>query len=208
MKCLFFGGSSEIAQKLAINLHEVDCVSRKKKKIYKKFFKIKDYQNNSLKKIFSSINSKYDNIVIFNGHYESSILTNYLEKEFNKSFDINFKIPMQIAINSIDNQILNKNGSIFFISSIAAESSKIGNAYYSLSKNCLNLAAKIIGREQKKRGIRVNVISLGLVKNKMGISTLLNKKNSKNYLNDKKYIEQILSILKDKKLNLKKILIK
>ena len=31
MKCLFFGGSSEIAQKLAINLHEVDCVSRKKK---------------------------------------------------------------------------------------------------------------------------------------------------------------------------------
>ena len=32
MKCLFFGGSSEIAQKLAINLHEVDCVSRKKKK--------------------------------------------------------------------------------------------------------------------------------------------------------------------------------
>ena len=91
---------------------------------------------------------------------------------------------------------------------IAAESSKIGNAYYSLSKNCLNLAAKIIGREQKKRGIRVNVISLGLVKNKMGISTLLNKKNSKNYLNDKKYIKQILSILKDKKLNLKKILIK
>ena len=208
MKYLFFGGSSEIALKLAANIRDVDCVSRKKKIFYKKFFKVKDYQNKSLKKVFSAINSKYDNIVIFNGHYESSILTNYSEKEFNESFSKNFKIPLQIAISSINNKILNKNGSIFFISSIAAESDEIGNAYYSLAKNCLNFAAKILGKEQKKRGIRVNVISLGLVNNKMGKSTLFSKINEKKFLDSKKYIDLILTKLKDKKVNLKKILIK
>jgi NAD(P)-dependent dehydrogenase (short-subunit alcohol dehydrogenase family) len=208
MKCLFFGGSSEIAQKLALNIRDVDCVSRTRKIFYKKTFKTKDYQNKSLKKIFSEINVKYDNVVIFNGHYENSILTNFSDKEFNLSFNKNFKIPLQIAVSSINNKILNKNGSIFFISSIAAESSETGNAYYSLAKNCLNLAAKILGKEQKKRSIRVNVISLSAINNKMGKSTLFNKNNKKKLLNGKKYISQILTQLKDKKINLKKIIIR
>ena len=208
MKCLFFGGSSEIAQKLALNIRDVDCVSRTRKIFYKKTFKTKDYQNKSLKKIFSEINVKYDNVVIFNGHYENSILTNFSDIEFNLSFNKNFKIPLQIAVSSINNKILNKNGSIFFISSIAAESSETGNAYYSLAKNCLNLAAKILGKEQKKRSIRVNVISLSAINNKMGKSTLFNKNNKKKLLNGKKYISQILTQLKDKKINLKKIIIR
>ena len=77
-----------------------------------------------------------------------------------------------------------------------------------MAKNCLNFAAKILGKEQKKRGIRVNVISLGLVNNKMGKSTLFNKINKKKFLDSKKYIDLILTKLKDKKVNLKKILIK
>ena len=49
MKCLFFGGSSEIAQKLAKNISEVDCVSRKKKFI-KSFLEYKIIKINILKK--------------------------------------------------------------------------------------------------------------------------------------------------------------
>ena len=149
-------------------------------------------------------------MVIFNGHYESSFLTNYSNKEFDLSFSKNFKIPLQIAVNVINNKILNINGSVFFISSFAAETDEIGNAYYSLAKNSLNLAAKILGKEQKDRKVRVNVISLGTINNKMGKSTLISKtnKNKIKYLDDKKYIGKILAILQNKKINLKKVLIK
>ena len=132
------------------------------------------------------------------------------EKDFNNSFNINFKIPIAVATLSINKKILNPNGGIFFISSIAAETSQMGNAFYSIAKNSLNFAAEILGKEQKKRRIRINTISLGLIKNKMGKSVLGVKLKNKNsfYLNDNKFTKQIIKIIKNKKINLKKIIIK
>ena len=210
MKNLFIGGSSDIAKKVAKKLTYVESISRKKSVIYNKNYVVKSYTNKNLNKIFTKFNIKFDNIVIFNGYFSNSFISNYNEKDFNESFNINFKTPITLATLSINSKILNKNSCIFFISSIAAETNQIGNAFYSISKNCLNFAAKILGNEQKKRGIRVNSISLGLVKNKMGKSVLgiKFKKKGSNYLKNDKFVKQLIKIIKNKKFNLKKIIIK
>ena len=210
MKNLFIGGSSDIAKKVAKKLTYVESISRKKSVIYNKNYVVKSYTNKNLNKIFTKFNIKFDNIVIFNGYFSNSFISNYNEKDFNESFNINFKTPITLATLSINSKILNKNSCIFFISSIAAETNQIGNAFYSISKNCLNFAAKILGNEQKKRGIRVNSISLGLVKNKMGKSVLgiKFKKKGSNYLKNDKFFKKLIKIIKNKKFNLKKIIIK
>jgi len=210
MKNLFVGGSSEIAKKIAKKLKFTESVSRTKVSIYNKNYLIKNYSKNNIIKIFKKINKKFDNIIIFNGYFSNSFITNYDEKKFNNSFNINFKTQIYIAYLAINKKIINTNGAIFFISSIAAESSKTGNAFYSISKNCLNFAAKILGEEQKKRGVRINIISIGLVKNKMGKSvwTIKIKNNKSIYLNNNKLISQMIKIIKNKNINLKKIIIK
>jgi len=210
MKNLFIGGSSDIAKKIAKKLTSVENISRKKSALYNKNYIIKSYTKKNINKIFKRPNKKFDNIIVFNGYFSNSFISNYNEKDFNLSFNINFKIPITLAVLSINNRILNKNGCIFFISSIAAETNQIGNAFYSISKNCLNFAAKILGNEQKKRGIRINSILLGIVKNKMGRSVLGMKLKSKNsfYLNNDKFINQLIKVIKNKKINLKKIIIK
>lgn len=210
MKVLFFGGSSNIAIKLAKKIRNVENVSRSQSKVYKKNYLLKKYTKNNIQNIIKKINKKFDNVLIFNGSFSSSFLTSYIEKDFEKIFNQNFKIPLLIANKSLEGKILNKGASIYFISSIAAENYESGNAYYSISKNCLNFAAKILGNEQKNRGMRVNVISLGAVNNEMGkkaINISLNK-IKKNVYKDDSYLKKIIKIIKNKKINLRKIIIK
>ncbi len=210
MKNLFFGGSSEIAIKIAKKIKNTNNISRSKSKVYLKNYLIKNYNSDNIKKILKIINNKFDNIVIFNGAFSGSFLTNYEEKEFNRIFTLNFKIPMLIAQLSLKQKIINKNGAIFFISSVAAETDDPGNAYYSIAKNSLNFGAKILGKEQRKRGIRINVISLGTVKNKMGSTALkiiANNRKKIIYKNNK-FINKIIKLLKNKNLNRKKIIIR
>ena len=210
MKNLFFGGSSEIEIKIAKKIKNTNSISRSKSKVYLKNYVIKNYNSGNIQKILKKINNKFDNIVIFNGAFSGSFLTNYEEKEFNRIFTLNFKIPMLIAQLSLKQKIINKNGAIFFISSIAAETDDPGNAYYSIAKNSLNFGAKILGKEQRKRGIRINVISLGTVKNNMGSNALkiiANNRKKIIYKNNK-FINKIIKLLKNKNLNRKKIIIR
>ena len=181
MSNLFFGGSSDLAKKIASNFKNTDSVtSGKSCNYYRKNFKIKNYhKKNEIKKILKKIDTQYNNIVIFNGIYSSSFLTNFNKKEFLKVFNINYTIPIEIASILIQNKIVKKNGSIIFISSIAADEELIGNAYYSISKHALNFSSKILSNEQRLRGIRINTVSIGLVKNSMGLS-------AKNLSNTKK----------------------
>ena len=153
MRNLFIGGSSEIAIDVAKKLPGSDCISQKKCKFFSNNLKIENYKFQKIKKIVKKIKIKYDNILIFNGFYEKSLLSFFSEKEFEKSFYINLKVPLMFASELISNKILNRDGSIFFFSSIAAKTPKQGNAYYSLSKNTLNFAAQILSDEQKKEVI-------------------------------------------------------
>ena len=209
MKILFFGGSSEIAVKLAKKIKNVDSASRSSNINYKKNYIIKNYNKNNLTKVFKKIKKKYDIILIFNGIYSFSTLSNFDEKDFDKTFNLNFKIPILIAREIVNYKILQNNGSIFFISSIAAEQKHSGNAYYSIAKNSLNFASKILAEEQKNRGLRINVLSLGLVNNKMGklAKNVSIKKNSLNFYKNETFLKKIVTIIKNKKINSKKIII-
>ncbi len=152
MKNLFFGGSSELALDLASSIPSSYSISRKKNKIYKKNYIVKNYSENELSKKLKFIkNTKFDNIIIFNGILNSSFLSNLENKAFLRTIDINLKIPLIISKFCISKKIINRNGCIYFISSMAAIKPEIGNAYYALSKNALNFASKILYLEQKKK---------------------------------------------------------
>lgn len=208
MKNLFFGGSSQIAKSLAKKLNSVENIGRSKCNIYKKNYIVKDYNKRNIDKVLQKVENKYDNILIFNGLFSISFLSSFDEKLFNFVFDKNFKIPMIISSSVIKKRLLNHKGSIILFSSIAANSYDSGNAYYSISKNALNFAGKILSREQKKRGVRINVLSLGIVDNKMGKAAKKISKNKIIIYRNNKYLNKIINILKNKKINGKNIVIK
>jgi len=204
MKNLHFGGSSDIALKIAKHIKNTDAVSSKKiDKGYIKVFKIKNYNFSNICKLEKKITEKYDNILIFNGSYSSSFLSMFDRKKFINDFNINFLIPMEISTFVIQKNILKKNGAIYFISSIAAGEDKIGNASYSISKNALNFSSKILSNEQKKRNIRVNSITLGLIENKMGIKVKKITNTNKKFMSLNKVMKKFKIILKDKNINKK-----
>ena len=82
MKNLFIGGSSELALSVAKKLKNVDNISRSKNRIYKKNKIISNYSNNELKKNIKSLEENYSNILIFNGLYQRSLLTNFNTNKF------------------------------------------------------------------------------------------------------------------------------
>ena len=206
MSNLFFGGSSDIALKIAKNLKSTDAVSSKKvDNSYRKVFEVKNYNYSNLNKLEGEFTEKYNNILIFNGLYSSSFLSLFNRKNFIRYFEINFLIPIEISNFIIKKKILKKNGAIYFISSIAASENLIGNANYSISKNALNFSAKILSNEQNKRNIRVNTISLGLIKNQMGIKVRKMTNTNKKFVSIKDVIKKIKIILKNNRINKKNI---
>ena len=82
MKNLFFGGSSEIALKLADKIKNVENIARSKSKLYSKNHVVKNYNKLEVEKILKRINKKFDNMAIFNGSFSGSFLSNFSEKEY------------------------------------------------------------------------------------------------------------------------------
>lgn len=206
MSNLFFGGSSDIALKIARNLKNTDAISSKKvENSYRKVFEVKNYNYSNLNKLEKKFTEKYNNILIFNGLYSSSFLSLFNRKNFIRDIEINFLIPIEISNFIIQKKILKENGAIYFISSIAASENLIGNANYSISKNALNFSAKILSNEQSKRNIRVNTISLGLIKNQMGIKVKKMTNTYKKFTSTKHVIKRIKIILKNNRINKKNI---
>jgi len=129
----------------------------------------------------------------------------FQRKIFLKDFEINFLIPIEFSNFVLQRNILKKGGAIYFISSLAASEDLIGNAVYSISKNAINISAKILSNEQKRRNIRVNVISLGLIKNSMGLKVKKLTNTDKKYISLNVVAKKIKNILKNKKINKKNI---
>ena len=212
MKNLFVGGSSELAIQIAKNIPNTYNLSRKKNKFYSKNFIVKSYLVHELKKVFKKLlKFKFNNILIFNGYFIPSTLSNFCEDDLNKMVNINIKIPLIISKLCLENKIIENNGCIYFISSLAAKKPAIGNALYAITKNSLNFANKILHLEQKKRSIRFNIISFGIIKNKMRkylINSIPMLKNDKQQFSKLNIIKnKIKKILQSKKLNGKNIYI-
>ena len=144
MKNLFIGGSSELAIQIAKNISNTYNLSRKKNKFYRKNFIVKNYSRYELKKVFKKLaRFKFNNILIFNGYFIPSTLSGVKESDLNKMLNINLKTPLIISKLCLENKIIENNGSVYFISSLAAKKPAIGNALYAITKNSLNFASKI-----------------------------------------------------------------
>ena len=199
-KVLFVGGGSEIALKILNKLRKnyIYNLSRKKNKLYKENYIIKSYSNSNLDKKFKLINQNFDFVFIFNGNFEFSTLSFLNEKKFLNLLNINLLVPIRIVNKLITNKLLNNNSKVFFLSSKAANYAEIGNAYYSISKNSLNFASKILNKENKKKKIKFISISAGLIESKMGkkVKQLINLNKKKSIHNLDTSINNLVNFIK------------
>ena len=218
MKILFVGSSSEIAKRLLKTLNfEVYGISRKNYSKYKKVYLLNKYNLSEIKKVIKKIDIKFDNVFIFNGAYQLSLLKYFNIKRFNEDININFSSSILIINNLIKENKIKNRGSINFISSHAGIYPEVGNAYYSISKNMINFAIAILTKEYKKSSIRFNSLLVGFIKTKMSSKILdiysekqkikiLKKQNNK-FISIKKLTEFIKKICNEKKYSNKKIYI-
>lgn len=191
---LFIGGSSEIALKILNKLKNkylIHNISRKQNNSYKINYVLKDYSNSNIKKTLKLIKKKFKTIIIFNGVFELSTLSNIDEKKFINLLKINVLTPLRLVNNLIKKDMLESNSRVFFLSSKAANRAEIGNAYYAISKNTLNFIIKILNKEHQKKKIKFINISAGIVESVMG-----------------KKVKQLMDLKKKGKFNKKTLKIK
>lgn len=84
-------------------------------------------------------------------------------KTINKIRTINYDSIVLIISKLLKKKMINKNSSIVFISSIAADFGMKGNLIYSSTKAALNSSAKVFASELSLQKIRVNTIAPGQV---------------------------------------------
>ena len=85
------------------------------------------------------------------------------EQDVESVLNANFKAPVLLQSKLMKHKLINKEGSIVFIASIASWSPSIGNAYYSASKGALVSYANCLALELAPRRVRVNCISPAMV---------------------------------------------
>lgn len=85
------------------------------------------------------------------------------EDDVNKVMDVNFKAPVLLMSEILQQKKLNKGASIVFLASIASWSGSFGNSVYSASKGAIISYANCLALELAPRAVRVNCISPAMV---------------------------------------------
>lgn len=203
MKILAIGSSSELSNLVLKKLKKNKLFLITSKKKDKSIF-IKNYKEKNITDLCVKLKKKklkFDRVIFFNGYQKLSTIKFFDLRLYNKINFINLIVPLIFTSNLINNDLIAKRGSFLYIGSIASKLNEIGNAYYSISKNSLERAIKILQIENKN--FRFNVLSLGLIKNKMALRLLarLPKKYNKKFLNQKKLIKYFLKLIKSNSIN-------
>ena len=85
------------------------------------------------------------------------------EEDVESVMNVNFKAPVILQSELLQQKKVNKNASIVFIASIASWSPSFGNSVYSASKGAIISYANCLSIELAPRQIRVNCISPAMV---------------------------------------------
>ena len=102
--------------------------------------------------------------IVYNAGIGSRKLCKMIEKEdIDTVMSTNFSSSVLLQSAILSAKKINKDASIVFIASRAAESPSIGNAIYSASKGAIISYAKCLGLELAPRQIRVNCICPAMV---------------------------------------------
>lgn len=106
---------------------------------------------------------KLDGIVHCAGIGQRILCKQLQSDDVENVMEVNFKAPVMLQAEILKQKKINKNASIVFLTSIAAESPSIGNAIYSASKSALISYSNCLAIEVAPRKIRVNCISPAMV---------------------------------------------
>lgn len=106
---------------------------------------------------------KLDGIVHCAGIGDRVLCKNVHEEDLDRMMDTNFKAPIMLQAEILQQKKINKAASVVFIASIASETPTIGNAIYSASKGAVISYAKCLSLELAPRKIRVNCIQPAMI---------------------------------------------
>jgi NAD(P)-dependent dehydrogenase (short-subunit alcohol dehydrogenase family) len=85
------------------------------------------------------------------------------ESAFQDIINANLLAPALLSQKIVRKNLLQKNGSIIFISSIASKIASLGNIMYMASKGAISSLARGMALELSEKGIRVNCIEPALI---------------------------------------------
>ena len=168
MNNLIIGASSGIGEAVAKKLNGV-AVARREEKL-KQFNRYEVFDISKLDEIETFVKNlvkkygKFDNLIFCAGVQNIKPLKVMKVDEIIEIFNINLFSAMIFAKAFSSKRVLNQNGSMIFISSIAGNNPESGILAYSSSKAGLN---NFIKGATKEFGIRVNGIAPGFIKTEM-----------------------------------------
>ncbi|KRD09978.1 hypothetical protein ASE21_09645 [Flavobacterium sp. Root901] len=106
--------------------------------------------------------------VVFNAGIVEYLPVKFLnEDKIDSVFSVNFDSNVVLSQKLIKKKLLNKKGSLVFISSISSKLGVGGTAMYAASKAALISFSKVLATELAPQGIRSNSICPGIVKTAM-----------------------------------------
>lgn len=106
---------------------------------------------------------KLDGIVQNAGVGSRVLCKSITDTDIDNVFIPNLQAPILLQTALLNHKKINKNASVLFIASRAAEAPSIGNAVYSASKGAIISYAKVLALELASRLIRVNCICPAMV---------------------------------------------
>ncbi|GAB3902974.1 SDR family NAD(P)-dependent oxidoreductase [Mucilaginibacter boryungensis] len=175
-RILITGGSSGIGRQIAIHAAEngaiVTILGRDKKRLSDVFTELAGKGHNFFalnltneQEVTTFIKSQntFDGVVFNAGIVEYSPVKFLTNEKIKTVFDINFNSTVILSQQLLKNKLIEKKGSLVFISSIASVIGIGGTALYAASKAALNAYTKVIATETAAQGIRANSISPGIV---------------------------------------------
>jgi NAD(P)-dependent dehydrogenase (short-subunit alcohol dehydrogenase family) len=127
-----------------------------------KMFSIDISKNEDIEKLIL-LSSSYDGVVFNAGVVEYLPVKFLNNSKIDSVFSVNFNSNVILSQKLIKNKLINKKGSLVFISSISSKLGVSGTAMYSASKAALSSFSKILASELASQGIRSNSVSPGII---------------------------------------------
>jgi len=173
---LVTGGSSGIGRQIAIDAAamgaSVSIIARSKDRLTDviatlegeghQYFTVDVTNENELVEFVKNATS-FDGVVFNAGIVEYAPVKFLSTEKIKKIFDTNFNSGVILSQLLIKNKLINKKGSLVFISSISSKIGVAGTALYAASKAALSAYTRVIASELAPQGTRANSISPGII---------------------------------------------
>lgn len=175
-RILITGGSSGIGRQIAIDVAtmgaSVTIIARSKDKLAAvvaalpgqghQYFSVDLTNENDLADFIKNA-APYDGVVFNAGIVEYAPVKFLSAEKIKKIFDTNFNGGVILSQQLVKNKLINKKGSLVFISSISSKIGVSGTALYASSKAALSAYTRVMASELAPQGTRANSISPGVI---------------------------------------------